>query len=148
TLADGALEAEFALKKEADAAQQASKASGEAAASASALAGTGGIPGGGLGAVLGVGAALAPVVPTLGFGCAGLGLAAAGGAKPIEAAAQKAGGLRANLAGLDSQQQTVATGIMGLGKSYSSFEHALEPVLVKDFTSALGLVAPLLHGIE
>lgn len=91
---------------------------------------------------------LSPAVATLGFGLGGLGLAAAGLVKPIEKAAQKTGGLKANLGSLNAEQQTVAGGILGLGKSYSAFQHDLEPTVVKDFNAALGFATPLLKDIE
>src|SRR5262245_31326191 len=52
--------------------------------------------------------ALAPQVVTLGLGLGGLGLAAAGMAKPILDASQATGGLRANLGSLDPAQQSAA----------------------------------------
>jgi hypothetical protein len=99
-------------------------------------------------ALVTAGVALAPAVVTLGFGLAGLGVAAAGVVSPILKAAKASGGLQANLAKLDPEQQTVARSILSLRGAYDRFQKSLEPVLLKDFSSALALAAPLLKDIQ
>ena len=101
-----------------------------------------------MGALVGAGAALAPVLVTLGFGLGGLAAAAYGVAKPIEAAAQKAGGLRANLASLNPEQQQAAQSVLALQAGYDRFQKALEPTVLRDFNAAVGAARPLLAGVE
>ena len=99
---------------------------------------TGQLPGV-LAAAVGAGAALAPVLVTLGFGLGGLGVAAAGVVLPIEKAAKASGGLRANLGKLDPEQRAVARSLLNLGQQYHGFENALKPQILTDFGGALKL---------
>ena len=101
-----------------------------------------------MGALVGAGAALAPVLVTLGFGLGGLAAAAYGVAKPIETAAQKAGGLRANLASLNPEQQQAAQSVLALQAGYDRFQKALEPTVLRDFNAAISVARPLLAGVE
>lgn len=93
-------------------------------------------------------AALAPVAVTLGFGLGGLALAAVGVVKPIEKAAQSAGGLQANMAKLTPVQQEVARSLLGLQKDYQGFQQALAPTILKDFNAGIAAARPLLAGVE
>jgi hypothetical protein len=147
-LAEGALEAEFALKKQGDAAKKAGLDAAAASTGVSSLAGTGGIPGGGMGAAVAAGVALAPVLVTLGVGFAGLGAAAVGIAKPIADAAQKTGGLAANLKSLDPAQQAVAKSILGLGKEYDQFQKALQPQILTIFNQGIKIAGGLLKDVQ
>lgn len=119
------------------------------AAGTEAAVGGGGLAGpGGMGALIGAGVALSPQLIAIGFGLGGLGLAAAGVAKPIEAAAQKTGGLEKNLKDLDPAQQQVARGLIGLGHEFSDFSQMLEPQVVGVFTHGLSIASGVLHDIE
>jgi hypothetical protein len=102
----------------------------------------------GIGALVGAGAALAPVVATLGFGLTGLAAAAYGIVKPIANAAQGTGGLQKNLKTLDPIQRQAAISLLGLKKTYDEFQADLKPVVFQDFAAAIGLVTPLLHDLE
>jgi hypothetical protein len=147
-LAEGALEAEFALKKQAEAAKKAGVEAAAAEAGVTALAGTGGIPGGGMGALIAAGVALSPIVATLGVGLGGLGLAAVGVAKPVADAAQKTGGLAANMSKLNPEQQALAVSILGLGKQYDAFQKALQPEVLGIFNTGIKLAGGLLRDIQ
>ena len=147
-LAEGALEAEFALKRQAAAAKKAGIDAAAAEAGVSALAGAGGIPGGGMGALIAAGVALSPIVATLGVGLGGLGLAAVGVAKPVADAAQKTGGLAANMSKLNPEQQALAVSILGLGKQYAAFQKALQPEVLGVFNTGIKLAGGLLHDIQ
>ena len=122
---------------------------GAKAAGTEAAVGSGGLSGpGGMGALIGAGALLSPQLTAFGFGLGGLGLAAAGVAKPIAAAAQKAGGLEKNLKDLDPAQQQVARGLIGLGHEFTDFSQILEPQVVGVFAHGLSLAGNVLHDIE
>ena len=114
----------------------------------SALAGTGGIAGGGMGAAIAAGVALSPVLLTVGTGLGGLAAAAYGVAKPIENAAQKTGGLRANLKLLDPEQRKVAQGILSLGSAYGHFQQSLKPEVLGVFNAGLRIAGHLLHDVQ
>lgn len=105
-------------------------------------------PGGGFGALIAAGAVLSPMIATLGTGLAGFGLAAVGVAKPIENAAQKTGGLSANMSKLNPEQQKVAQGLLGLGQQYDKFQHDMQPAVFTVFNAGLKLAGGLLHDIE
>lgn len=121
---------------------------GTAEAATSAL-GAGGLAGpGGLGALIGAGVALSPVIATLGVGLAGFGLAAAGVAKPIADAAGKTGGLAKNMKLLDPEQRAVARGILDLGKQYGQFQKTLKPEVLGAFGEGLSIAGHLLHDIQ
>lgn len=147
-LSDRALEADFALRRQADGAKKAGDASAEAAGGVSALAGGGGIPGGGMGALVGAGVALAPVLVTVGVGLAGFGAAAAGAILPIENAAKKTGGLQANMALLDPEQQKLARSLLALGTQYHAFESALQPQVLGVFNDGVRLAGHLMSDVE
>lgn len=126
----------------------AGKRAESAASGFSALAGTGGIPGGGMGALIGAGVILSPILATVGTGLTGFGLAAVGVARPIEAAAQKTGGLQANLAKLNPEQRQVAQGLLSLGGQFGTFEKQLQPEVFGVFNKGLSLAGHLLHDVE
>jgi hypothetical protein len=128
--------------------EDAAATAGKAASGFSGLAGTGGIAGGGLGALIGAGVALAPVLVTVGTGLAGLAAAAYGVAKPIENAAQATGGLQANLGKLNPEQQQVAVGLLSLGKEFAAFQKALQPEVLTIFDQGLKLAAGLLRDVQ
>jgi hypothetical protein len=102
----------------------------------------------GMGALIGVGVALSPVIATVGVGLTGLAAAAYGVAKPIANAAQKAGGLQKNMASLDAEQRTVARGILGLGKQYNAFQSGLKPEILGAFNQGIRIAGHLLHDVQ
>ena len=110
--------------------------------------GAGGVPGGAMGGMIAAGALLSPVLVSVGTGIAGFGAAAYGVAKPIEAAAQKTGGLQANMAKLNPEQQQVARGVLALGKTFGAFERQLQPEVFGVFNKGLSLAGHLLHDIQ
>jgi hypothetical protein len=84
-------------------------------AGAEAATGAGGLAGpSGMGALIGAGVVLSPILTTLAFGLGGFGAAAIGVAKPIADAASKTGGLQKNMHLLNPEQQAVARGLLGL----------------------------------
>jgi len=99
-------------------------------------------------AAVAAGVALAPVLLTVGTGLGGLALAAYGAAKPIETAAQKTGGLRANMASLNPEQQKLATSILGLGKQYDAFSKSLQPQVLSIFGKGVQLAGNLMHDVQ
>ena len=112
-------------------------------------AGTGGLSGmAGMGALIGAGVALSPVLATLGTGLAGFGLAAVAVGKPIADAASKTGGLAANMKKLDPEQQAVARGVLDLQKKFGDFQTALKPEVLGAFSTGLHLAGGLLHDIQ
>jgi len=118
------------------------------AGESAAAVGAGGLSGpSGMGALIGAGVALSPVLVTLGFGLAGFGAAAVGVAKPIADAASKTGGLRANMAKLNPEQQAVARSILGLGKEYSAFEKSLQPEVLRAFSTAIHVAGNVMHDV-
>jgi hypothetical protein len=122
---------------------------GKGGSAASATAGLSTLSGpSGMGALIGAGVVLSPIITTLAFGLGGFGLAAAGVAKPIENAAKKTGGLQANMGLLNKEQQTVAKGLLGLGAQFHTFEGQLQPEVLKVFSSGLHLAGSLLHDVE
>jgi hypothetical protein len=145
-LAGRAALADEALRSQGDAAQKAGRDAAEASGGFSALAGDGGIPGGGIGAAIAAGVALSPVIITAGVGLAGFAAAAVSAGRPILAAAQATGGLKANMSGLNPEQQQVAKGLLGLQGSYSSFTKSLQPEVFSAFNSGLGIAKTLLAG--
>jgi hypothetical protein len=138
--------ADAALRGQGDAAKKAGKDAADAGGGFAGLAGSGGIPGGGIGAAIAAGVALAPVIVTAGVGLAGFGAAAYSTARPILAAAQAAGGLKANMAGLDPEQRQVAKGLLTLQGDYGSFVKSLQPEVFSAFNSGLGIAKTLLGG--
>ncbi len=93
-----------------------------ATSSLGALAGTGG-----MGALIAAGVALSPVIITLGTGLAGLAVAGYSTISPILKAAQATGGLGANMAKLNPQQQQLAQSLLGTGSAYHKFAQELQP---------------------
>jgi hypothetical protein len=111
--------------------------------------GPGGLAGpAGMGALIGAGVALAPVMATVAVGVGGFGLAAAGAVGPVIKAAQAAGGLRANMAKLDPEQQKLAKSILGLGKQYDAFQKALEPGVLDVFDKGIALAGHVMHDVQ
>lgn len=106
------------------------------------------IPGGGMGALIGAGVLLSPVLVTLGTGLGGFGAAAAGAISPIERAAQKAGGLQQNMHMLNPEQQALARSLLGLGKDYDAFQKQLQPEVLGVFGKGIGIVSQLMHSAE
>ena len=90
---------------------------------------------------------LSPVLVTAGAGLGGLALGAAGVLSPLLKASQATGGLQANLAQLDPQQQVAAKSLLGLQASYRRFVKALEPSVLKDFSVALGVGENVMHDL-
>ena len=111
--------------------------------------GAGGLSGAsGMGALIGAGVALSPIIATIATGTAGFGLAAAGAVGPVFKAAQAAGGLRANMAKLDPEQQKVAQGLLGLGQQYQAFAKSMQPQVLADFSGGLRIAGHLLHDLQ
>jgi hypothetical protein len=116
---------------------------------ATASVGSGGLAGpAGMGALIGAGVALSPIIATVATGTAGFGLAAAGAVAPILKAAKATGGLQANMAKLDPEQQRLAKSILGLGKQYHAFEKALQPEVLNVFGKGIQLAGHLLHDVQ
>ncbi|MGH3275991.1 MAG: hypothetical protein ACRDNZ_16905, partial [Streptosporangiaceae bacterium] len=107
-----------------------------------------GLSGNAMPALIGAGAALSPVIATLGLGLGGVALAAAGVARPIANAAGKTGGLAANMKLLNPEQRKVATGLLSLGQQYAAFEKKLSPVILGDFNAGLKLAGTLLRNVQ
>lgn len=122
------------------------KQGGSAATAQSAFSSLSGM--GGMGALIAAGVVLSPVIVTLGTGLAGLAVAAYGVIKPIEQAAQKTGGLQANLKNLDPQERAVAQSLHGLGLEYDAFQKALKPELLGIFNTGLKIAGNLMHDVE
>jgi hypothetical protein len=123
--------------------------SADAAAGAlSGVAGGGGISGGGMGALIAAGVALSPVLVTLGIGLAGIAAAAYGVAKPIENAAQKAGGLQKNMKLLDPEQHAVALSLLGLQHQYDAFQQSLKPEVLGIFSQGIKLAGQIMLDVE
>lgn len=99
-------------------------------------------------ALVGAGVVLAPVLATLAVGLGGLGLAAYGVASPVMKAAQAAGGLQANMAKLDPEQQTLARSLLRLQGGYSNFQQALKPTVLSDFNAAIRAGEAVMKGAE
>lgn len=110
--------------------------------------GGGGPPGGAMGALIGAGVVLSPMLITLGFGLSGVAAAAIGAAKPIENAAQKTGGLQANMAKLNPEQQQVARSLLTLGGQFGTFEKQMQPQMLGLFNDGLRLASHLLSDTE
>jgi hypothetical protein len=101
-----------------------------------------------MGAAVAAGVALSPVIATLGVGLGGMGAAAFGVISPIEKAAQKTGGLRANMASLGPEQQIVAKSLLGLGQQYHAFESALQPQVLGAFNAGIKIAGSLMRDVE
>lgn len=121
---------------------------GSASGAEGALTGLAGTNVSGMGALIAGGAVLSPMLVTLGIGLGGVAAAAYGVAKPIEAAAKKAGGLQANLAMLDPEQRQVALGLLALKGEFGSFEKAIQPQVLGIFNDGLRLAGHLLSDAE
>jgi len=103
---------------------------------------------GGMGALIAAGAALAPVLVTVGVGLTGFGAAAAGSILPIVNAAKATGGLRANLAKLDPEQQQLALSVLALQKQYDAFQRSLRPEVFGVFGAGLRLAGHLMRDVQ
>src|SRR6266542_385076 len=128
-LRNGALEAEFALKRQERAAKIAGAGTARAGAEAGAAGGLFGKLGGGagMGAAIGAGIALSPVIATLGSGLLGLGAAAYGVSKNAKLMRQATAPLKADVA---------------------SFQEELQPVVLADFAGAARFAAHVLGDLE
>lgn len=102
----------------------------------------------GMGALIGAGAALSPILTTVAFGVGGFGLAAAGAVAPVLKAAQATGGLRANMAKLDPEQQKLAQSVLGLGQQYHAFSASLQPQVLAVFGKGIEIAGHLMHDIQ
>lgn len=101
----------------------------------------------GMGALIGAGVALSPVLVTLGTGLAGFGAAAYGSLSPIAKAAQATGGLQKNLSKLDPDQQAAARSALHLAANYQDFQRKLEPAVLGDFNKGLRLASNLMGDV-
>src|SRR5260370_28927521 len=120
-----------------------SKSAPGATSALSGLAGTGG-----MGALIAAGVALSPVIITLGTGQAGLAVGAYSTISPILKAAQATGGLGANMAKLNPEQQQLAQSLLGTGSAYHKFAQELQPEVFGVFNAGIQLAGLLLHDIE
>jgi hypothetical protein len=149
-LADGALEAEFALKRQAAAAKKAGVDAAAARAGFSGLAGSGGIPGGGMAAVAAAGVALSPVIATLGVGLGGLGLAALQTSKNTKLMGQVLSPLKTEFRSFSASLQPEVLGIFGQGVKIAGHAlHDIQPVAAatgKALDTVLGRVDRELQG--
>ena len=103
------------------------KSAGGLASRFAALAGTGGAAGGGMGALIGLGVALSPVIATLGTGLGGLALAALATGKNSKLLGQAVAPLKLQFAG---------------------FQKELQPVILTDFAKAAALAGHVLTDIQ
>jgi len=111
--------------------------------------GSGGLAGpAGMGALIAAGVALSPIIATVATGVGAFGLAAAGAVGPVLKAAQATGGLSANMAKLDPEQQKLARSILGLGKQYDAFQKALEPEVLNVFDKGIRLAGNVMHDVQ
>jgi len=94
------------------------------------------------------GVALAPVAVTLAAGLGGLGLAAYGTVRPILAASQATGGLKANLSTLSPVQQQMGRELLGLEGTASAFSKSLQPEVVKLWGDGIGLASGALRELQ
>src|SRR6185436_3365625 len=101
---------------------------GKTSAGTTASVGSGGLAGpAGMGALIGAGVALSPIIATVAVGVGAFGVAAAGAVAPILKASKAAGGLQANQSKLNPEQQTLGKSILALGKQYDVFQKQLQP---------------------
>jgi hypothetical protein len=98
-------------------------------------------------ALIGSLVALSPQLITVGLGTAGFGAAAFGLLKPLTDAASKAGGLRANLKDLNTEQRQAAQGLLSLGGEFKDFENALAPEVFQAFGSGLRIASSLMGDL-
>jgi hypothetical protein len=118
-------------------------------ATASVGSGAGGLAGpAGMGALIGAGVALSPILATVATGVGGFGLAAAGAVAPIMKAAQATGGLKANMAGLDPEQRKLAGSVLGLEKRYHAFSKSLEPEVLDVFGKGVQFAGHVMHDVQ
>jgi hypothetical protein len=103
---------------------------------------------GGMAAMIAAGVALSPVIATVATGVAGFGLAAYGAVAPVLKASQASGGLAANMAKLDPEQQKVAVSLLALGKQYDAFQKALQPTVLSVFGKGIQIAGHLMHDIQ
>jgi hypothetical protein len=102
----------------------------------------------GMGLLIGAGVALSPILVTVGTGLLGFGAAAAGAVAPVLKASKAAGGLQANMAKLNPEQQKLAVSILGLGKQYHAFEQALQPQVLSVFGDGIRIAGHLMKDVE
>ena len=122
---------------------------GAKSADATASVGSGGLAGpSGMGALIAAGVALSPIIATVAVGVGGFGLAAAGAVAPILKAAKATGGLSANMAQLNPEQQKLAGSILGLGKQYHAFSKALQPEVLGVFDEGIKLAGHVMHDVQ
>jgi hypothetical protein len=118
-------------------------------ATASVGAGPGGLAGpAGMGALIGAGVALSPIIATVAVGVGGFGLAAAGAVAPILKASKATGGLTANMAKLNPEQQVLAKSILALGKQYDVFQKQLQPQVLAVFGKGIQLAGHLMRDVQ
>ncbi|HEY1323472.1 MAG TPA: hypothetical protein VGF32_24650, partial [Streptosporangiaceae bacterium] len=126
-LADGALEAEFALKKQAAAAKSAAAQTALAGAAAKGAGGGFSALASPMGAAVAAGVALSPVVVTLAAGLGGLGLAAVGVAR---------------------NQALMRRELAPLKADYAAFQKSLQPVVLQDLAAGLGIARTGLRALQ
>jgi hypothetical protein len=112
-------------------------------------AGAGGLSGpSGMGALIGAGVVLSPVLTTVAFGLGGFGVAAAGAVAPIVKAAGATGGLAANMGKLDPEQRGLALSVLGLGKEYDQFQKSLQPEVLNVFGRGIQFAGDVMHAVQ
>ena len=105
-----------------------SEKAGKAEGGVGSLAGiAGNIGAGGLGALIGVGVVLSPIIATLGVGLGGLGLAALAAGK---------------------HSKEFAAELAPLKNDFAAFSKELQPIVLQDFAKAAGVARDVLHGVE
>lgn len=85
---------------------------------------------------------------TVGFGLAGFGAAAFRTLDPLLKAAQKTGGLAANLKDLNPAQKEAAAGLLTLSGDYAKFSNSLAPEVMSTFNKGLVLTDHLMGDIQ
>lgn len=101
-----------------------------------------------MGALIAAGIVLSPVILAVGVGIGGFAAAAYSAAKPIIAASEATGGLKANLDSLDPAQQQVAKGLLGLESEFGQFSQSMQPEVFSAFNSGLSIAKTLLGDME
>jgi hypothetical protein len=145
-LAVGAREATEKLQAEGRAAEEAAVKTRVAGDAAKGAGGGFGLLASPMGAAIGAGVALAPVLVTVGVGMAGLGAAAAKTVAPILQAGTATKEQQQALASLDPAQRAAYNSLSSLKTEFGGFAKSLEPETLGLFNRGLGIASTLLKG--
>lgn len=101
-----------------------------------------------MGALVGAGVALSPVLVTVGFGLAGLAAAAAKTVAPVLQAGTATKQAQQALAGLDPAQRAAYNSLGALKGEFSGFSKSLEPEVLGLFNRGLDTASGLMHDVQ